>query len=798
MPERTEQLIQYPNVGLHLMGPKRMVPRTALRRALGIHASNIGSLKSRRGETLLYNLAAVHSLGRLNTDRFQGAADTLYRNNASLLTGMDGTPLTLLKSPPSEGLSDYLFVTGGGVSRKILADGTVQNWGIDAPADGLTVAKHANNQKQIEAFEDHTTWTYSNVLLDANEPTVKQQGVNSLHVTIEANKIAVFHKALVIDLTTFGAGVVSADEDTIEFWIRIDNSPAFDYILMRFDVGAGNFATDYYQYKIVPTQLTPRNDRFGIGISPLVNQNEETFVDGGDDAPAGHASGSDPNAATVVGSGGDSGDSTSANAVTAPYTWTRIRIPKASFFRSGAGTGTWANVAALQFLVKTNSYSYIEVFLDDLELIGAVGTEGRYRYHSTFRNTTTGNRSNPEPTYVELEDVHRQSIDGTRLQVSTDTQVNQREIWRTIGNGTVFFRAFTVDNNTATTFSDEVADYIGLSSKPGTAYLQPTKLDYDNAKPRDDYTDTLIDSLTAFWLLGGRLYYSPLGRPEGVKGFITVTYDTDTLQRIVIYNGIKFVFSINGVYRIDGTDPYTRKRVTGVPGVPAAQARTVTVSPYGICYQAADGVRLFDGTRSELVHYDRLGSLFRGEMLDYFPPFEGIYGAWFHNQYFLSNGTRTLAFNFASGFIRELGIGLNAMYFEDDTKLLLGALPETVSSIEDESAVPYATFDIETGSLALDVGQNEIVKRLRFKGVFHMQPMQPTLFLDDIPTILPSFTLQQGSVEYIIGQVGQSISVRLQNVETLTQAIELESIEVDIYATKQKAIQSIYGYRGLS
>jgi hypothetical protein len=192
-------------------------------------------------------------------------------------------------------------------------------------------------------------------------------------------------------------------------------------------------------------------------------------------------------------------------------------------------------------------------------------------------------------------------------------------------------------------------------------------------------------------------------------------------------------------------------------------------------------VRLFDGVRSELVFFDRIGSIFRGETLDYFPPFEGVYGAFFHNQYYISDNSRTLSFNYKTGLIRELGIALNALLHEEDTKLLIGALPGSVSIIEDEAASPFSTFDIETGSLQLKVGSREVVKRVRFKGSFNNQSITPTLILDDISTPLPPFTIGSGSVEYPIGRPAQSVSFRLQGA--ITQEVEVEGVEVDVYSS---------------
>ncbi len=560
MPERTEQLLHFPNTGLHLMGPKRAAPLTALRRAVGLHDTNTGAIRSRRGETTLQSLSGVHSLGRLNTTRFQGAGGTLYRDGVALVTGLSGAYLALPKSPPAPGLPDYLFVTGGGLSRKILSSGTVQNWGIAPPANGLTV-------------------------------------------------------------------------------------------------GAGG---------------------------------------------------------------------------------------------------------------------------------GAVVLVGRYWFHTTFMNTVTGNRSNSEPTQAEQLGFSGTTLSLTNIPVSTDPQVGRREIWRTVGDGGVFLYDQAINDNTTTVLADTTLDAIPVGGSYATNALQPIELPLDNAFPDQTYTDAIIDQLTSFWISGedgkkGRLYYSPVGRPEGVRGFVTVTNDNDALQRIIAWNG-RYVFTIKGVYKIDGADPYARRLITGVPGVPVAQRRTVTPSPYGIFYQAADGLRLFDGARSELIYFDRIGSLFRGETLDDFPAFEGVYAEFARNQYFISNGSRTLAINYITGLIRELGVGLTSLYYEEDTRFLLGATSAAVVILEDEAANPFQTFDLETGSLVLPVGQDAVVKRLRIKGQFAGQVVTPAILINEVEQVLPPFVMDNDRVEYAIGLPARSVSVRLQ--ATLTQPIVVEQIEVDIYESK--------------
>lgn len=575
MPESTLQLLQFPNTGLFLMGPKRTVPLTALRRAIGIHDTNTGSLRSRKGETLVQGpLANCHTLGRLNTDRYQAAGGNLYVNGALVLAGLTGTYLSLQKSPPAPGLADYLFVTGGGLSRKITPAQLVQTWGIAPPGQTLAAAA-------------------------------------------------------------------------------------------------------------------------GGGVTTL---------------------------------------------------------------------------------------------------------EGRYWYHSTFMNTTTGNRSNSEPLQAEVLAIALTDISLTGIPVSGDGQVNRREIWRTVADGGAFFLDQVLNDNVTTILTDNYLDNLPLGGSFTTNTLQATELPIDNTLPDDTFSDALIDGLVSFWLSResgkqGRLYYSPPGRPEGVRGYLTITNDNDACQRIVSWNG-RYVFTLRGVYKISGQDPYSRLQVTGVPGVPAQNARTVTPSPYGIFYQAADGLRLFDGARSELIQFDKIGSIFRGETLEYFPAFEGIYAAFARNQLFISDGSRTLCLNYITNVIRELGIGLTALFYEEDTKLLLGALSTGVYILEDESASTFSHFDIETGSLQLSTSKNDVVKRIRIKGQWAGQVISPSLILDDVETALPPFTITDETVEYAVGLPARSVSVRLQ--ATLTEPIVVEQIEVDLYTSRDEAISKIYGYRGLS
>src|SRR3990167_5074348 len=113
--------------GLWLVGARETMPPGSLRRAKGIHHLRTTSLRSREGSTLLYTVAEnAYSLYRFNDVRFYASDTILYRDGVSVLTGLDGNRLAFVRMPPTletdislVPLADYLFVTGGGLVRKI-------------------------------------------------------------------------------------------------------------------------------------------------------------------------------------------------------------------------------------------------------------------------------------------------------------------------------------------------------------------------------------------------------------------------------------------------------------------------------------------------------------------------------------------------------------------------------------------------------------------------------------------------------------------------------------------------------
>lgn len=766
--------------GLSVTGPASGDAPSTLRRAQGLHETCLNELRPASGNATIFGLAGIHSIARFNDVRYVGAGTSLYSTTTLILGGLSGEPLTLLRLPPGNSQPDRLFVAGGGLLRKVDTSDNVTFWGIDAPPDGFTVALVTQLIKDIELFEDFTDWTVSpGTVTAADEATILQEGAASLKVTVPASTLAILEKTVSLDLSEFAAPGDSSIEDFIEIWVRVDAStPALDYITLRFDVANGDFASDYYQYKFLPTSVNiNRTALVGVADDILVNADEAGFI-----ADTGDSTGTDnsvdsPSEADSAPAGTDDGVTMSSN------TWSRLRVPKSRFTRSGAGSGTWADVAGIQLMVSTNNLGSLIAYFDFCRMRGGAGMLGDYQSLVTFENTETGHRSNSNPIPVRTNQNDRQQLDYANLPVSSDPQVDARTLWRTLGSGARFFREHVIEDNVTTTYRSRVADFVGMWTNQDSEVLFLPELPTDNIRPLDSHVDFIYDQATVFWLSGefkGRVYYSPAGRPEAQRGFIQVCQDDTPLFRIIVWQRARYVVGEAGWYRIDGTEPYTAFKFEGIPGVNQAQARTVVPTPYGVLWQAQDGLRVFNGSRSDLMQFDRIGPLFRGEALEQLSAMLGTYGAFARDQYFITDGDQTISFNLATGFIRDLGQGFESLYYEDDTRLLLGATTAGLVVVESVGTAPAVLCSWETAALYSPPGEKATLQRIYFDAHTGGQAWDVTIIVDDVEYKYPPFVRDsRGFVEYPIGRAYQSVSVRVDFVPTSNS--RLFQVYADIY-----------------
>lgn len=505
-----------------------------------------------------------------------------------------------------------------------------------------------------------------------------------------AESVQLFHlPASPIDLTVHTSGDESPLEDLITFWFRFSPSAANKQLDVFFYSGADLRNYAYYKLK-TESKPAPANVRGLASILEVKNAQNELLAR--DDFVS-------------------EADRNDTLTTIAEKTWIIntaeaqfATIPKKLFWTSESFS--WSSIFRIGFIFQSLQNND-EVCVGDVLLVGGGkdesgagtadksrgGIQGTYRYRVTFLNTTTGNRSNPGSVTQIARDVNRGYVQLTDIPTSADSQVDAREIWRTMGDGTRFFKIDTIEDNSTTTYDDQVADYAGLDNRAGVKIMTTEELPLDNDVPDATFDQHIIDRLTAFWISStstksGRVYYSPIGRPESQKGFIDVSGSGDPLQRLIMYQGVRFVFSESKLFRIAGDDPYISYEIHGVPGVSFASRRTVVATPFGICWQAQDGIRICNGTSSRLLSFDPIGKIFRGENAENFNAFEGTVAAYCRGEYVISNGAQMLACEIESGAWRHVGFqDITAFFYETDTDVLQGGRTSAVHFLEEEGTL---------------------------------------------------------------------------------------------------------------
>ena len=556
------------------------------------------------------------------------------------------------------------------------------------------------------------------------------EGTGSLRMQAPANYQVEFRKALAgapIDVDSN-----STQEDYIEFFIRCNHPKNVDKIEIQLYVGTApfvpatpgnNFFHREFSLKLVRAKKKKRTLR---ALGDLVPDHQaKTFLQ------------NNAKANKIDDQLHEFLDSEYHTIAVTKHSWTRVTLPKVLWDVSNpSGTDprspggfSFANVIGVGVVVQTNNLGGAKVWVDGLQLLKGVGTRGDYKYTFTFRNDVTGARSNPPIDQdgnirtLSVQGLDRNSVTFNNLNTAfpaasipgfpttPDPQVTHVELWRTIGNGgLVFFFAgmFPVG---ATSITDTSSDYIGMHSDPSTGVLDPTQqLSVDNAPmgvgfrtnyltpapssdspvnpdPTDaslsttDTTDVITRAVyhapsgRVFALSAnfpGRLLYSQPGRPESIAGFIEPSTPDDPLQNVIIWSNNLYVFSQKHVFEVVGTDePFVAVEAFGSPGTTHPFA--ISPTPFGLCYFARDGERLFDGQTSKHLGDDQLAPIFRGGTVDGGAelPFTGLVSAYGRSELYVSDGsTTTYAFDFRNGAWRNVGIAAKAFYFENDTGVL--------------------------------------------------------------------------------------------------------------------------------
>lgn len=795
--------------GIWLKGPRENNPSGTLRRAKSVFPLRTGSVRSRSGSTVLSTLVP-HSLFKAFGRRILGVGGQIWREVASVFTqlvtgvpALNGNPLSFATAPPTVGAEDVVFVAGGGNLFKINAAlTTASTWGIARPSDTPpSIGTAALTSKDIDASTSTiANWTATdmsdtsaegatdttptaNASLAASPKKVTTNG--SLTVVAPKDATTRVDRVIALDLSQFAAPGDSGDEDLIELWFACNRPQHIKNLELVFYLGSAppaapfdNETSTYHrelQVKIVSGKqkgklrglgdILPRNH-----VKQIITDSSVTIRDFDTSAEVSE---------DVIG--------------VTRRTWTRVVLPKSSFTLTQAPgtTFTWANVQGVRLSVETNKLGKSRVWLDRIRMIGGVGLQGDYQYMFTFANLNTQTRSNPSPqaldtktnsflyapltiTSIERTGVNLGLLAGaTPLPAPFDLQTTHLEVWRTVGGGTDFFLVDQIASTVgapATGYLDKVADYPGMfSGGGGTKFLQAVELPDDNDRPKDTVVDVAGPVYGRLFLctrLDNRVWYSPAGRCETIANYtevgssnapvtnvigIAVGATNEIVQRIIVWNAQLYALTQQHLYRCLTTDePFVFVEVSGSRGT--VLPRTVVATPWGLMYQANDGVRGYDGMASELIGADALSPIFRGGSSDGLGPFVGSVAAYGRNEYYISDGsTTTLAWSPDGGW-RNVGIATTALFYEDDTGVLLSTAKLSAAPIQAVVIRQTGGFTLGTASPFTSLGSG---------GVVTTEAAAQSLVLLDTSTSGPALTFTKMYVRLSANVAAGSVTFQL-------------------------------------
>jgi hypothetical protein len=382
-------------------------------------------------------------LYRFGGVRYAGVGTTFINADSGVVlkTGLSGNRLSFAKMPAQLGGPDYLFVADGASPFKMDLAGNVSNWGIQAPPDGFVGVAGTKDIRVIDTFNGSAaSYTLIQPLVRVQKADDTTLDGGDLELDFSGSNHWRLRKALTIDLSTYGDGRISLPTDAIAITIEQNGKGFVNFGLrLRFYLDPAT-RTDYYEAVVSLISQTASlskgnqiQSQFGFDFAfPMALGDVET-----------------------------------------------IRVPKSAFRRVGSGGKGWESVGQVEIGAAAMSLSAADygntvgsatnfgssMYIQNWQLEGSYPLNGTVQYAVTYRNLTTGSRSNANPNYITVSNVDRAPVTLSNLPISTDSQVNAREIWRAVAvqfggalSNKLFLVAAVGDNSTTTYTDDHIAD----------------------------------------------------------------------------------------------------------------------------------------------------------------------------------------------------------------------------------------------------------------------------------------------------------------------------------------------------
>lgn len=220
---------------------------------------------------------------------------------------------------------------------------------------------------------------------------------------------------------------------------------------------------------------------------------------------------------------------------------------------------------------------------------------GDYSYVFTFYDGETGSESEASVACATFTAVGNDSVVVTNIEVSIDSRVTARRLYRTIADGGTRYLLTTISDNVTTTFTDTLADSTLVTSITEDQDIPPSGDVVINRGNRlfmvdPDYTN--------------RVRFCRANRPDNWPSTYYVEVETadDELGNLFKLDGMLYFIGKEGVYRLYGETPDAFQAV-GIRSHLGTDCRwSVSVGPDGAYFARSNsGIYRFNGVQSVLV-----------------------------------------------------------------------------------------------------------------------------------------------------------------------------------------------------
>jgi hypothetical protein len=291
----------------------------------------------------------------------------------------------------------------------------------------------------------------------------------------------------------------------------------------------------------------------------------------------------------------DSGDATPFSSSTSPYYWPSFAIANNMAFICN-GRSTENQKAYIESASrKVRPWGITRPTVGTMAgAVGAAGSHnGTYELRVTFRNTRTGHESSASDTASATVVATNDSIDWSNIPVSSDAQVDQRRLWvRNTATQANFYLAGTVDNNSGTTATTNVADTALVVVAPDTAENDPPATLSVCCWHQNRMFGFGPDN-------PNHLLYSKLGNPEA---FDPDNYEyvnpQDGQRGIGLHSahGILIIFKEESTWALIGDDPSSWELRLLFADTGCVSARTITTVNGLTYWWSEEGPMAWDGS----------------------------------------------------------------------------------------------------------------------------------------------------------------------------------------------------------